>query len=145
LGWNKKFYGDEKMPLSCSCDYDFEPGALLSYPDDDFTRLKTERRKRCESCKCLININNYALGFSIVKIPEHQIEINIYGEDGEMPRARRYLCEKCGEIFLNLGSVGFECIWCGEDMLKLLKEYQASRNAERLIRSFYDPPDAWLC
>ena len=112
------------MPLSCSCDYEHEPGTVISYQDDDFTRLEGKRRKRCESCNNLIDINDCALGFSIVKIPEHEVEINIHGEDGEIPRARRYLCEKCGEIFLNLGSVGFDCIWVGENMPELLKEYQ---------------------
>lgn len=112
------------MPLSCSCDYDYEPGTILCEAEEDFDFLQTSQRKRCRSCKELINIGDFCLRFSIFKIPAHEIEINIYGEDGEVPLASRYLCETCGEIYLNLQAVGFECIWVGEDMRELLKEYQ---------------------
>jgi hypothetical protein len=118
------------MPLGCSCDFDLEPGQLTCYPDDDFSRLNASKRKRCQSCKKLINIGDYVVRFNIAKIPEHEVECNIYGEDGEVPKADRYLCEQCGEIYFNLQSIGFECIWVGEDMMELLKDYHSD----------YDPP-----
>ena len=113
------------MSLSCSCDFDYyEPGQIYCEVGDDFELLQTSKRKRCQSCKELINIGDFSVRFSIFRTPEHDIEINIYGEDGGVPMAPRYLCEKCGEIYHNLHSIGFTCIWVGEDMRELLKDYQ---------------------
>lgn len=122
------------MPLSCGCDVDFEPGQRFAECCiEDFETLQTSKRKRCLSCKELINLGSFVVKFNISKVPEHEIEINIYGEDGLMPLADRYLCEKCGEIYLNLISLGFECVWPGEDMLELLAEYQRTYQPPKLI------------
>lgn len=119
------------MPLSCSCSWDGgEPGQTCYYWADDFEKLSTHKRKRCCSCGDLINIESYCLIFPQFKVPEYDIEINIYGEDGEIPRAPAFMCEKCGEIWLNLQSVGFECIAPHENMPEMLKEYQVE----------YEPP-----
>jgi len=120
------------MPLSCSCDYDWEPGQRISYGGDDFEPLQTSKRKRCQSRKELINIGDLAVKFDICKVTEHEIEIKIYGEDGEVPMAPRYLCEKCGEIYHNLVSVGFVCVWPGENMRELLDEYISTYNPPKL-------------
>ena len=113
------------MSLSCSCDYDdYEPGQIICYHGQDFEPLQTSKRKRCQSCKELINIGDFSVKFDIFKSPEYDIEVSIYGEDGEIPMAPRYLCEKCGEIYHNLFSVGFTCIWPGDDMRELLRDYQ---------------------
>jgi hypothetical protein len=120
------------MPLSCGCGADYEPGMKVCYPGEDFEPLQTSKRKRCQSCNELINIGDWSVRFAIFKVPEHEIEERIYGEDGEVPRAPRYLCEKCGEIYLNLTSVGFECVWVGEDMRELLKQYQETYNPPKL-------------
>jgi hypothetical protein len=120
------------MPLSCGCDYEPEPGQLFSRHAVDFEFLETSRRKRCSSCGELINIGSFVVRIDIFKVPEHEIEINIYGEDGEVPRAARYLCERCGEIYLNLVEVGFECIWVEDNMQELLKEYQEIYNPPKL-------------
>jgi hypothetical protein len=34
-----------------------------------------------------------------------------------------YQCERCGEIWLNLQALGFECLAPGEDMVDALAEY----------------------
>lgn len=112
------------MPLTCGCDHEPEPGMKMHYPGEDFERLGTSKRKRCWSCKRLISINDFVVRFSRVKIPSHVVEIAIYGEDGEIPIAPRYLCEQCGEIYLNLSAVGFDCITPYENMTELLKQYQ---------------------
>jgi len=112
------------MPLTCGCGYDWEPGQLICYGGEDFEPLLTSRRKRCRSCKELIEIRALCVKFEIYKIPEHEVEINIHGEDGEIRMAPRYLCEKCGEIYLNLKAVGFRCVWVEENMAELLREYQ---------------------
>lgn len=119
------------MPLICGC-YDDEPGMLRSYCHGDFEPLQTSRRKRCQSCKELIDIGAFSVRFGIIKVPEYEIEINMYGEDGEVPMADRYLCEECGEIYLNLLSVGFKCIFPSENMRELLKEYQRTYNPPKL-------------
>lgn len=120
------------MPLSCSCDFDPEPGQTCWYPaNDDFEKLNTKRRQRCKSCGGLIDIGSDCLIFPRAKIPEYDIEIDIYGEDGEIPRAPVYMCEKCGEIYLNLVyTAGFECLSPYENMPDMLREY---------IRT-YEPP-----
>ena len=121
------------MPLSCSCDYDYEPGQKICYHGQDFEPLQTSKRKRCQSCKGLINIGDFSVKFDMCKVPEHEIEINIYGEDGEVPMAPKYLCEKCGEIYHNLSSVGFECLWVGENMPEMLQEYISTYAPPKLI------------
>lgn len=121
------------MPLTCGCNDDLEPGYLVCSDVSDFEPLRASKRKRCRSCKELINIGDFAVRFSIWKVPESEIEINIYGEDREVPQAPRYLCEKCGEIYYNLESVGFECIWPDENMRELLKEYQSVYKPPKLI------------
>lgn len=112
------------MPLSCRCDWDIDPGMTYWYGADDFEKLETKRRKRCKSCGELINIGDDCLIFPQFKSPEHEIECQIYGEDGEIPRAPAYMCEKCGEIYLNLRfTAGFECLSPHENMPDLLKQY----------------------
>jgi hypothetical protein len=111
------------MPLSCSCDFDAEPGQKVTYGGSDFEPLETKKRKRCKSCKELIDIGSFCVRFDVYKIPEYEVEINIYGEDGEMPMADIYFCETCGEIYHNLESVGF-CVLPWDDMREMLRDYQ---------------------
>ena len=128
------------MPLSCSCDYDFEPDFgdwQIKYWDPefemDFEPLETSKRKRCSSCKELIDIGDFCIRFPRVRYPNNEIEARIVGlspdaEDWEEPSinmAAIYQCESCGEIFLNLDSVGFECISPDENMPELLEQYQS--------------------
>jgi predicted RNA-binding Zn-ribbon protein involved in translation (DUF1610 family) len=82
----------------------------MCYRGEDFKPLQTSQRKRCQSCKKLINIGDIAVRFEIYKVPEYEIEFSIYGEDGEVSMANRYLCEQCGEIYHNLDELGF-CLW----------------------------------
>jgi predicted RNA-binding Zn-ribbon protein involved in translation (DUF1610 family) len=126
------------MSLSCSCDFDLEPGAIFTdttYNDPDRYRPfegvgKNKIRKRCSSCNEFINIGDDCLEFPIYKIPEHEVEINIHGEDGWIPMARKYMCEKCGDQYINLTALGY-CVWIGNNMFELLKEY-AEIQKERL-------------
>jgi hypothetical protein len=56
----------------------------------------------------------------------------IFGEGGEIGIASWYMCSKCGEIFLNLDSLGY-CIDIENDtMTKLLKEYHNLTGFERV-------------
>lgn len=122
------------MSLSCSCDVDWdpEPGEWTYWFEDDsldFEKLSTSKRKRCCSCKELIDIGSLCIKYSRFRHPRNEIESRIYGIDWEcfeepiIKIANHFHCEKCGEIFLNLTDLGFECLWPGEDMNGSLKEY----------------------
>ncbi len=97
------------MSLSCSChEYDGEGWAYLQ--PQQLTTLEASKRKRCCSCKKLIDKGADCLKFERFRAPNHEVEINIYGEDGE--------------IYLNLTAAGY-CLNIEEDMHDNLKEYWA--------------------
>ena len=110
--------------LTCGCNTELEldPGQKGYYYPEDFEKLKTSRRKRCKSCGKLIDIGSFVVSFNWFKSPEHEVEVNIYGEDGEIPVAPTYFCETCGEIYLNLMDIGY-CIQYDDDMRDALKKY----------------------
>lgn len=111
------------MGLSCSCpEYDPEYHAWCYVPDDDFTQLKTFRRKRCPSCNQLIDLGSPVVKIDRWRYPNSLVEERIHGEDGEIPLCPYYLCEKCGEIYLNLIGAGF-CPNPEDNMDELLREY----------------------
>lgn len=113
------------MSLSCSCP-SLEYAEWIYYDPVDFTTLRTTRRKRCCSCKKLINLGSDVLKFRRYRYPKSEVELKIYAglEDTEIPMASWYMCEECGEIYLNLSALAF-CIDITESMQKALKEYQA--------------------
>ena len=112
------------MSLSCDCDIDWypDPGDVIGYPPDEYTILDTPRRKRCMSCKELIALGSQVGRFEHYKIPEGDIEERIYGDDGEVPRAPRYMCEACMDIYFSLTELGY-CI-SDNNMRAALTEYQ---------------------
>jgi hypothetical protein len=112
------------MPLSCNCDWEPEPGSRVYYEEDDYTIFCGKRRKRCASCNEMVDIGDTCILAKTVKIPETDVEVNIYGEDGEVPLADTLLCERCADIYLSLRELGF-CVLPVENMLDLIKEYQA--------------------
>jgi len=124
------------MPLSCSCDCDgweAEYGMWMYWGGGgDFEKLATSKRKRCKSCNELIDLNSFCVNFPRYRYPRNDIEARIRGysedecewEEPSIKISDHYLCEKCGEIYLNLQSVGFECIAPTENMRQLLKDYQ---------------------
>jgi len=127
------------MSLSCSCDYDdyeFEAGdwTYWYYIDQiDFEKLGTTKRKRCCSCNELIDINSLCLKFQRFRYPYNDIESKIktgldledsFCDKPSIPIVDHYHCERCGEIWLNLSDVGYECLVPSENMVESLKEYQ---------------------
>lgn len=127
------------MPLSCSCDFDFEPeygDKQIHFWKDkfdfDFETLTTAKRKRCSSCDTFINIGAQSIEIPMVRYPYNEIEARIRGlpedpydwEEATIEIASRYLCEKCGEIYLNLENLGFECLSPFENMPDMLIEYR---------------------
>ncbi len=111
------------MALSCSCDYEPEPGMKCWQTGKDFSKMPLlSRRKRCCSCKKLLEPGSDVVKIERNKIPDTDVEVRIYGEDGEIPLAPWYLCAKCGEIYLTLVEIGYECIY-PPDTLAAQTEY----------------------
>lgn len=115
------------MGLSCSCyDGDYEPGDNLWLEAKDYAPLKTNRAKRCCSCKELILVGSLCAEVPRVKVPDvGSVAEKIYGEfDGEngIPLASKFLCEPCADIFFSLAELGY-CEQPFEDQRELLEEY----------------------
>lgn len=107
------------MSLSCDCGYRDDYDGYYHQPYD-FQRLLSSRRKRCCSCKKWVDPGDLCLEFSRYRTSKCDIEDRIYGE--EVPLAPWYMCERCGEIFLNLSDIGY-CFTLPEDMEDCLKDY----------------------
>jgi len=109
--------------LSCSCgEWDGDGWTYTSY--GDFSTLNTKRRRRCCSCKELIDVGSLCLEFERYRYPNNEIEIRIYGDDAaEVYLASWYMCENCSEIYLNLDALGY-CLEINLNMNDYLKEYQ---------------------
>ena len=109
------------MGLSCSCsDWDGE-GWYYIQATEDFTKLSTSRGKRCCSCKELVSIGSDCLKFKRYRGPTSDIEERICGDEVQI--APWFMCEKCGEQYMNLEALGY-CIYIGDNMLDLLGEYR---------------------
>lgn len=108
------------MPLSCSCDGNYD---WYYIPPDDYSTFLEKRRKRCSSCNELVNIGETIAEFSCHRQPKDEIEERIYGECGEIDIANKILCEKCAGIYFSLQELGFECVSPVENMRDLAKEH----------------------
>jgi hypothetical protein len=109
------------MGLSCSCpDGDFD---YYYEQPEDFTVLPTSKRKRCCSCKTLIDKNATVLQFNRFRYPKpDSIEERIEGEGCEIYIAPFWMCESCGDQYMNLTALKF-CVDPTENMVELVKEY----------------------
>ena len=111
------------MSLTCYCDYG-NPSWYYDAPDD-YTKLTTNRRRRCSSCNELINVGDTCTIFTRQRHPETEIEIKIFGEDGEIDIAPMYHCEACADLYFNFQELGFTCVAPNENMRDLVREYQS--------------------
>ncbi len=98
------------MGLSCSCTDD---SGWYHIPPDDFSTLKTKTRKRCKSCKRLINIGDCCGEFETLTYDE-------YGDEKSTPTL--YFCEECTGLYFSLEDLGF-CLEIGGSMRDLVQEY----------------------
>ncbi len=101
-------------------DHEYYPGQYAYWIPEDFVKFQATRRKRCCSCKVLIDQETDCLQFDRFRYPSSDIEERMYGN--EVPLASWFMCESCGEIYLNLQDLGY-CLDIEEDMRDLLKEY----------------------
>jgi len=109
------------MSLSCSCDFDPSDYDSYYYFPNDFSTFKHSRRKRCVSCKKLIDIGATVIEFEKYRHPHDDIEERCKGD--EIYMSSFYMCEGCGEIFLNLNATGLCMDVCNDSMQECLKEY----------------------
>lgn len=114
------------MSLSCN-NNEWDGEGVAWYSPSNFSTLKTSKRKRCSSCKQLIDVGSECLEFQRFRAPKTYIEEKILGEDAEIELASWYMCEICGEQFLNLEQYGY-CIDITDNMLDLLKEHRELHN-----------------
>lgn len=107
--------------ISCACldAPPDNPGDRWFYPPNDYTTFDLPRRRRCCSCKRLINRGEDCLRMDRDRNAWSDIEAKIKGE--EIAIAPLWMCEGCGEIFLNLTAVGY-CVQIGP-MVEALAEY----------------------
>lgn len=115
------------MSLSCSCSkWDGEGEVYVS--DDDLTILDNGKyRKKCQSCEVKIKQGEQVLEFKRGRGIETDIEERIYGQEMK-PLAPVYHCAKCGEIYLNLASLGY-CQDYKDNMPKALEQYRKEHDS----------------
>ena len=119
------------MSLSCGCDSDpseCEPGQSYYYYSNDFSKLISQKRKRCVNCNKLVDIGSDVVMFNRERVAYNDIEERIKGEC--YPIAPHYLCFDCGGIFLSLQAMGY-CtdIYNLDDDLEDYKEISGFKQA----------------
>ena len=95
---------------------------MIWYDAKDYTTLATKRARKCCSCGEKIDVGATCAEIPRFKVPESDVEVRIYGEDGEVPMASAYMCEICAGLAFSLDELGY----CGqpwEDQRELVKEY----------------------
>ena len=107
------------MTLSCGCD-DWGDDAAWYWNGERFEALVGKRSVRCKACKTLIKPGIECWHLDRFREPRTDFEERIYGD--EVPLASRYLCERCGGIYLSLEDLGF-CLNPDENMDAQLAEY----------------------
>lgn len=112
------------MGLSCSCNYDddIQDGTIYWCEMADYVPLQTKRRRRCCSCKEMINIGDLCCEVKKARTTKNEVEWKIYGEGAEILTAPAHMCERCADIANSLSELGY-CDEPWEDQRKRAKEY----------------------
>ena len=106
--------------LSCNCDPD---GCDQWYEHPQgFKKLIHYRRKRCKSCKRLVEVGSDIVEFRLYRAPDDDIEEMELG--CEILIDKQILCETCGGMALNLIELGYSVDIWSDNVFDLLKEYQ---------------------
>ena len=118
------------MSLSCDCNWGDADCDSYYYWPEDYSTLQTTRRKRCQSCNLLIDINSICSEFIRYRYPITDIELRIYDYDdaAEVWLASQYHCEHCADLWFTFHELGYDCIELDDNMNELLKEYQCLTN-----------------
>lgn len=90
-----------------SCEYMRDDYAEWHYDQPEcFIKFNRIKRTRCCSCGKLIEHQEECLEFKRMKYTDDDsIKQNIIGDIKDL--ASWYMCEKCGEIYLNLTDAGY--------------------------------------
>lgn len=100
------------MSLSCECGDPYDSDWWYYQPNDFVPLFKA--RTTCCSCKKPIKVSEECLEFE-------RAELGMFGD--EILMKPLFMCESCGEIYLNITDLGY-CIYLGDDsMVDLLEEY----------------------
>lgn len=110
------------MSLNCDFDYEPEPGDVCWHEATKWTQHNRKRSPKCCSCGEIVPAEKNCLRFPRFKIPKHDVELAIYGEDGEIARAPWWMCWECGWKYLALSQHGY-AINIRENMAHLLIEH----------------------
>ena len=86
--------------LSCSCPDD-APDYWYEFSDYQ-TMPVLPRRKRCMSCKEFIEPGDCVVKAHRRRAPRDNIEVEIYGEEGELILPSWHYCESCADVILTL-------------------------------------------
>ena len=115
----------------CDVDWDPDPGDWYWYGEArDYAPLPFKRSKTCCSCNEKIKPGELSVEHRKRKVPEHEVEYNIYGEDGEIPIASDWMCESCGDLWFSITELGY-CMSPRDDMRELVKEYAREHNTNQ--------------
>ena len=104
--------------LSCSCEWDGDGWWYV--PQNKFKGLDTKKRRRCASCKELIDLGSDCIEFNRFREPLDDIEQRIWGDEVQL--ASKYLCDWCGQMYLNLDHLGY-CYYLGDSIRENLEDY----------------------
>lgn len=119
------------MPLTCSCEFFGEYAWYFDAPSD-YSTLDTPRRKRCRSCKTLIDLGATVTKFPRARYPLTEVEERIYGDDWwAVTLAPYYLCEECSDIYWSLIELGFTCVSPEDNMRSLAADYAENYGGAR--------------
>jgi hypothetical protein len=114
------------MGLTCGCfngDWYPEPGDwYYNTTPNDYRSYPFKRGRKCCSCGGVIKSGEICTEHDRVKTPESEIERKIYGDDGEIPIASDWMCEKCSDLYYSLTEIGY-CVWPRDKMGELLTEH----------------------
>jgi hypothetical protein len=114
------------MSLSCSCDFDPSDFVWWWEGYSPLKPVQIGRRKRCCSCKELINIGTETIEFYKYRHPKNDIEERIYS-DMRVPIASSFMCEECSGLFLALDELGYGCLDISQPMREYIAEYNEIR------------------
>ena len=116
------------MPLSCFCDEPDDASYYYQRPDAYTMMPSRQRRVRCASCKTLIDSYALCTEFARYRHPRSDVELDIYGEGGEIWMASMWHCERCADLWFSLFELGFKCVAPDENVLDLVREYAELRS-----------------
>jgi len=104
------------MPITCNyldaSDVDL-PGPFYNDDDVDYSVAPTlRRRKKCASCKSVINPGDTITSHPLYTFPRTDVEARIMGggyEDweAEIPLAPVEICEECSDLYFSFVEKGF--------------------------------------